>query len=157
MLKRLGLFLLFLLPALPSFAATTANSVITAQVPQQERYQFTHSITAGTYETVYTAGPNGSKVTGLFVSNNDTSATHVVTCGIYNTSVQYASWSVTTTSPSAGLYNNLAMLTSWVGLPVDSDGNPFMYLVSGDTIQCAAATTITTSDFVVVTAIGADF
>lgn len=156
-MKKLLTLLIALCFASAAQAATTANSVVTAQTPNNGKLQFTGSSSAGTYATVYTGGTNGSKLIGLFVSNTDSTATHVVTCAVFNGGTQYASYSVTTTSPAAGAYNNLAMLQSWVGLPVDSDGNPFMYLISGDTVQCTFATAITAAKFVDVLAIAADF
>ena len=158
-MKNLFVYLLaFLLFASPVLATTTPNSVITAQTPNRGLLQFTHSSTPGAYATAYTGSGNGSKITGVFISNNDSSATHVVTCGIFNTATQYWSYTVTTTSPASGSYNDLAFLTTWPGLPVDSDGNPYIYLASAsDTLQCTFATTITSSDFIDIGVIAADF
>ena len=152
------LALLPLLLAQPADAALTQNKVVTPQTPQREAAQFTHSSTPGTYVTVYTAGANGSKVTGLFLTTNDTAATHLVTCGIFNSATQYGSNSVTTVEPASG-YNSIDFMSfaNWPGLPLDQYGNHTLNLVSGDTIQCTFATTITTSDFVQVTAIGFDY
>jgi hypothetical protein len=66
--------------------------------------------------------------------------------------------SVTTTSPATG-YNTIAMtsIINWPGLPIDSDGNPYFYLASGDTIQCTFATTITSGKAVNIHVVTADF
>jgi len=157
MFKRIALLFVLLLVSLPAFAATTPNTFVSAITPNRGQTQFTSSTTPGTYLTTYTAGTNGSKVVALYVSNNDSSATHVVTCGLFNAATQYASWTVTTTSPTAGLYINLPMLTSWLGLPMDSDGNPYITMISGDTLQCTYATAVTAAKFVVVHAIVADY
>jgi hypothetical protein len=47
--------------------------------------------------------------------------------------------------------------TLWPGLPVDSDGNPYIILVSGDTLQATFATALTSTDFVNIVAQCADF
>lgn len=52
---------------------------------------------------------------------------------------------------------NLLSQANWPGLPLDSDGNPYLYLVSGDTLQCTYATALTTSDVLNVVFVGGDF
>lgn len=142
-------------------AATTPNSVITAQTPNRGVVQFTSSSTAGTYATLYTAGSNGSRCNGMWMSNNDASATHLVTVQIVNSSTKYGGTALTSVS-SAGFANatpaqNLMSSTIWPGLPTDSDGNPYLQLVSGDTIQATFATSITSSDVVNIVVSCADF
>ena len=156
MLKKLCL-IIPLLFAFPVQAAVTPNSIITAQTPNEGKLQFTSSSTPGTFVTAYTAGSNGTKVSGIFVNNTDSTATHVVQCAIFNATVEYSGWSVTTTSPAAGAQINLAFFTTWLGLPVDSDQNPFLYLVNGDTIQCTYATAVTAGKAVNIEIIASDF
>jgi hypothetical protein len=43
------------------------------------------------------------------------------------------------------------------GLPVDNDGNPFILLVSGDTLQAKSLTTVTSGKLISLTAIYGDF
>jgi len=142
--------LLFLICA-PAFAATTANSVITPQTPNRGVVQFLQGTdTAGTYKTLYTAGSNGSKCMGMYTNNNDASATHLVTVQIVNSSVKYGGVALTSVS-SAGFASGTpaqALMTPavWPGLPIDGNGNPFMELISGDTIQATFATALTSSD-----------
>lgn len=161
-MKKLFYFLValwvMLLPIANAFAATTANSIITAQTPKEAFLQFTNSSSAGTYATLYTGSANGTKITSIFITNSDNSATHVVTCGLFNSATQYWSTSVTTTSPASGSFNSLDLLGAWTGLPKDSDGNPYIYLNSAsDTLQCTFATAITSAKFINIGAIGADF
>lgn len=151
----LALSLLFL--SFPALAAVTANSVVTAQLPKNGAVQFTSSTTPGTYATLYTAGSNGSKISAIYVSHDDGTATHIITCGKFNSGTQYESWTVTTAVSGAGLYLNQAMFTTWLGLPVDGQGNPYIYLVSGDTIQCTYATAVTAAKAVNVAIYAADF
>ena len=96
MKKILSLTLASLLMASSAFAAVTPNSVVTAQTPNRGITQFLQGTdSAGTYKTVYTAGANGSKITGLFMNNNDALATHLVTCQIVNTAVKYGGAALT--------------------------------------------------------------
>jgi hypothetical protein len=44
-----------------------------------------------------------------------------------------------------------------VGLPIDSDGNPFLYLVSGDTLTAAVLTQVTSGKLINLQAVTADF
>ena len=140
----------------------TPNSVVTAQTPNRGIAQFLQGTdTAGTYKTVYTAGTNGSKIVGLYMTNNDGSATHLVTCQVVNSAVKYGGVSLTTVS-SAGYATatpaqNLLASSNWAGPPLDSDGNPYIYMVSGDTLQCTYATALTSSDFINVYVVAADF
>src|ERR1700727_2044141 len=53
-------------------AATTPNSVVTAQTPNRGVVQFLQGTdSAGTYKTLYTAGANGSKCNAMWSTNND--------------------------------------------------------------------------------------
>jgi hypothetical protein len=146
MKKIAALLVILLLAALPAFAAVTANSVITAQTPNRGILQFTSSSSAGTYATLYTAGSNGSKCYGMQMTNSD-SATHLVTVQLVNATVKYGGVALTTVA-TAGFANAVppqSMMSAivWPGLAVDSDGNPFIMLISGDTLQATFATAIT--------------
>lgn len=137
--------------ALPAPAAVTPNSVVTAQAVKRGVVQFLQGTdVAGTYKTLYTAGVNGSKCFGMFETNNDASATHLVTVQIFNATVGYGGVAVTSAS-SDGYANatpakNLMSPANWPGLPVDANGNPFIYLASGDTLQATFATALTSTD-----------
>lgn len=131
-------------------AATTANSIVTPQTPNRGVVQFLQGTdTAGTYKTLYTAGSNGSKCMGATMTNNDTSASHLVTLQIVNTSVKYGGVAVSTVS-SAGFASGttpqtLMTSTVWPGLPVDGNNNPFIEMISGDTLQATYASAFSTT------------
>lgn len=163
MLKRLIYTALLLLVCAPAFAATTPNSYITAQTPKINVVQFLQGTdSAGTYKTVYTGSANGSKIVALWMNNNDPSATHLVTCQVVRSAVFYGGVAITSVVnagyANAALPQNMMIPTLWPGLPLDSDGNPFIYLSSAsDSIQCTFATAITATDAVNVGAVGYDF
>jgi hypothetical protein len=151
---------LLLIPSSTSFAAVTANSVVTAQTPNNGKQNFVQGTdSAGTYKTIYTAGSNGSKCNGITVANDDASATHVMTFEIVNGGTSYHFSTFTTTSPASGSYStaNAITTTNWAGLPTDSDGNPYIQLVSGDVLKATFATALTSADEIDVFASCADF
>jgi len=145
-------------------AATTPNSAVNPQTPNRGILQFTNASTAGTYVTLYTAGANGSVCNALWMTNNDSAATHLVTVQLVNSTVKYGGVAETTVQ-SAGFTNanpaqsllNPPSLNLWPGLSVDQNGNGQIYLASGDTLQATFATTITSGDVVNVGATCADF
>jgi hypothetical protein len=113
-----------------------------------------------TAKTVLTAGPNGSKLIGLFASTTDTSLSNIQV-SITNGGTQYNMWVVpipltSGTAAASPSSVNLLNATDAVGLPVDNDGNPFLYLVSGDTLTVNALATLA-AGIVTVHAIYADF
>jgi hypothetical protein len=142
--------------------AVTPNSFVSPQTPNRGIVQFLQGTdSAGTYKTLYTAGTNGSRCYGIWETNNDASATHLVTLQLVNSAVKYGGMAITT-AESDGFANatpakNLISSTNWPGLPVDQYGNPYIQLVSGDTLQATFATNLTSSDLINIVAVCADF
>jgi hypothetical protein len=132
-----------------SQAAVTPNSAVTMQTPTRGVVQFLQGTdSAGTYKTVYTAqapGPaasNGARCNALWLTTDDT-VPHLVTVQLTNGGIRYGGTAVLTIA-SAGYVNavpamNLLSPTLWPGLPLDSDGNPYLQLASGDTLQATYA------------------
>ena len=148
--------------ATPVLAATTPNSVVTAQTPKLAVVQFLQGTdTAGTYKTLYTGGANGSKISGMWVTNEDGSAPHLVTCQLVRAAVFYGGVAFlvgTNLGYSTGLpAANIMSAALWPGLPVDGNGNPYFYLSANDTIQCTFATSLTSSTYLNVSAVVSDF
>lgn len=111
-------------------------------------------------KTVLTAGPNGSKLIGLFISTTNTSAANIK-ISITNAATQFDMWVVPVplksgTDPAAPSSVNALNTTDAVGLPVDNDGNPFLFLISGDTLTVNAIATLA-AGIATVHAIFADF
>jgi hypothetical protein len=159
MLKWLRIVLLSLVAG-PAAAATTPNSFVTPQTPNRGVVQFLQGTdSAGTYKTLYTAGSSGSRCYGIWSTNNDGSATHLITVQIVNGGVKYGGVAVTTVQ-TAGFANGVTpqnLLTLWPGLPVDQYGNNYLQLVSGDTLQATFATALTTSELINIVASCSDF
>jgi hypothetical protein len=145
--KRLLTALLLFFPV-AALAAVTPNNVITPQLPTRGVVQFLQGTdVAGTYKTLYTAGANGSKCNGIWLTTNDSTATHLITVEVTNAGIRYGGTAITTVLGSG--YNGTAFAMdfmsngAWPGLPTDSEGNPFFFIVSGDTIQATYATALT--------------
>lgn len=155
-------FIFLLIIGSVSQAATTPNSVVTAQTPNRGIVQFLQGTdSAGTYKTLYTAGANGSIVKALFSNTNDASTGHTVTCQIVNSTVKYGGVSVNVAANS-GFSNsfpsvNLMAPVVWPGLPLDSDQNPYLILISGDTLQCTYATALTSATLLNIVTVVSDF
>ncbi len=134
--------------------AFTQNSVPTlVKQPQNGKVQIANA-DAQNQKTVYTAGASGSKVAALIAVSTDTSARDVQV-SITNGS----SFPLGTVSVPAGAGNsssvtsvNLLDPTRLVGLSYDSDGNPFIFLISGDTLTVSALSTVTSGKTITVTA-----
>lgn len=151
--------------AAPSWAAVS-NQPVFVQTPQTEGASFTAN--PGTYKTIYTGGQNGSKITGIFCTSNDTAVIHLVTvqistsasghCGTQSTCYGGAAVSIPINAGFANTIPAVNMLDSFSGLPVDSDGNPYIYLSSTSwTLEATYATALTGSTQIACSAIGADF
>jgi hypothetical protein len=143
-------------------AAVTANSGVGPQTPNAGFVQFLQGTdSAGTYKTLYTAGTNGSKCMGMYSTNNDASAAHLLTVQIVSSTVKYGGMAITSIV-SAGFTNanpaqSLMSSANWPGLPVDNNGNPFVILPSGATLQATFATALTTSDLINIVVTCGDF
>lgn len=127
--------------------------------PQTNRVQIAPADTT-TQKTVYTAGSNGSKIVSIIATSTDTSARNI-TVSITNGGTSYPLGTIAvaiTAGTVAGTPAvNLLDSTVIVGIPFDSDGNPFLYLISGDTLTVNSGTTVTTAKAITVHAIASDF
>lgn len=160
MLRTLSLLLSLLLPA-SAYAAVTANNIVTPQTPNRGVVQFLPASTPGAYSVLYTAGINGSKCFALWLTTND-ATTHLVTIQLVNATINYGGMSIATGTSLPGFVTavpslNLMSPSVWAGLPVDSDGNPYITLVSGDTLQATYTTAVTTAKAVNIVATCSDF
>jgi hypothetical protein len=139
----------------------TQNSVATLiRQPQNGKVQIANA-DAQNQKTVYTGGGNGSKVSSLIAVSSDTSARDVqvsITNG--GTSYPLGTVSVVAGAGNSSGVNSVNLLdpTRLLGLALDSDGNPYIFLVSGDTLTVSALTTVTSGKLITVNApVVADF
>lgn len=165
-MRRL-LALLMALWAATAQAVPTANSLITVQTPKHPMLGFTLTANCtastapvgcctgsgagcviGTYYDFVTAGSNGTKCTAIYATSTDGTNAHLMTLRVLRGSSSYTltAVSVPLSSGSAAAVPAVNFITAGVtpGLGIDSDGNSFFFLESGDKIQATHATAITT-------------
>lgn len=130
------------------------------QSPKNSKVQILPADASG-LKTVYTGGAEGSKISSIIATSSDTSARDVqigITTGgtffpLGTVSVPITAGQVTGT-PAV----NLLDPTVIKGLPLDNDGQPYIFLSSAsDTLQVKALTTVTTAKEIDIIAFGADF
>lgn len=159
MLRRLLLALLLSAMVLPALAATTPNSAITVQTPRAYKAQLLNASGTGLV-TVASGGVNGTKITGLWASSTDT-ASNTVFVSVLRGAVSFTQVAVTLPANSGSLAGsppvNLLASVNWPGLPVDSDGNPYMILESNDSLQVSVQTAVTAGKAVNVNTVSGDF
>lgn len=164
MIKQLirALVVLLIVASCAAHAATTPNSFVAPQTPTRGVVQFLQGTdSAGTYKTLYTAGSNGSRCYGMWLTTNDATA-HLMTIQIVNGGVKYGGLSISTGTTTPGFATgvgalNLLAASTWPGLPIDQYGNAYIQMVSGDTIQATFATALTSTDLINIVASCADF
>ncbi len=112
-----------------------------------------------TVKAVSAGGTNGSKVSMLLATSNDTSARDVIlyiTISATNYPIGQISLPITAgalnTAPSINLLNS-----SQLQLPLDANGNPYIYLGNGATLSISAPVTITTAKQVTIVATREDY
>jgi hypothetical protein len=129
------------------------------QTPKNGKVQILPADTT-TLKTLYTAGSNGSKIHGIIATSTDTAA-QTITLSITNAGTSYTLGTIQIAITAGTVVGtpstNFLDLTKIPGLPLDSDGNPEILLVSGDTLQVNSGTTVTAAKVLNFIAIGADF
>ena len=144
--------------------AVTATPVFvqTPKITPQSFIQGTDA--AGTYKTVFTAGANGSKVIAILVNTDDGTATHILTLRVLRSAVgtNLVKYLLPINSGGDGTAAGIDMLAGGplnllAGLPTDNDGQKYLFLESGDTLELTFATALTTAKRIDVHTIGAHF
>lgn len=150
------LYLVFLLTPVLAWAQT-ANSWITTQTPRIEKARFVQGTdTAGTYKTLFTAPAAGARCHGISITSTDTALAHLVTLEIFAGGLAYGGTAVSVpalsgygaATPPVSALNP----TTWPGAPSDADGNSYITLVSGDSLQATFATALTSTTRINITA-----
>lgn len=114
-----------------------------------------------TLKTIVTGATNGTKIIALILTSDD-SSTRDVQIGITKSGGSFSPIGTMTMAVTAGTIaatagvNGLDRDTKIPGLPLDSDGNPFLHLESGDTLQMKALVTVTSAKKIYATAIHGD-
>lgn len=137
--------------------ALTATPVF-VQTPRSWKIQI--SGTPGTTPVVFATPAAAMKITGCWAYSTDTAA-RSVRLDIVRSATAYTQNIVAVNTPVAtpgtNIPVNLLANTNFPGLPLDSDGNPYILLESTDTLQAAANAQLTAATFISITCNAADF
>jgi hypothetical protein len=144
--------------------AVTATPVFiqTPKITPQSFVQGTDA--AGAYKTLFTAGANGSKVVSIMVNTTDNTATHLLVLVLQRGGVNYTLiyYTLPVNVGGDGATAGIDLLAGgpanlFVGLPVDNDGQRYLFLESGDSLQLLYNTALTAGKSIYVTTVGAHF
>lgn len=130
------------------------------QTPKNGNVQILPADTT-TLKTIYTGGANGSKIVALMASSSDTTARDVmwgITVGAVFYPLGTVTIPITAGQIAATPAVNLLDVAKSPGLPIDSDGNPFVFLASASyTLQAKSLVTVTAAKEIDIAAIAADW
>jgi hypothetical protein len=138
-------------------AVTTTPAL--PQTPQLGVTQLAHAQSANTLVTVATAGTNGSKVNSVWATNTDPANAYLTQVWLTRSGTNFLLGTVnvpvsagnTAAAPSVNIFGGIT------GLPLDSDGNPYVYLQSGDVLAVSATTQVASSQTLTVASNFASF
>ena len=136
------------------------HEAVFVQNPKITPAAFTNADAANTKKTIHTAGANGSKVVAVTASSTDTSnRTGQLWLTRSATSYLLASVIVITLAGTDGSAPAQNLLTSglWPGLPVDNDGQRYLFMESGDTLQISFTAQVTAAKEIDVVAVAGNF
>lgn len=110
--------------------------------------------------TIATAGANGSKVVGITVTSTDT-GTRILQVWLTRSATSYliGSFIIPIGAGTDGAISvfNLFGSSLLPGLPVDNDGQRYMFLESGDTLQASVTVAVTAAKEIDIATIFGDF
>jgi hypothetical protein len=100
-----------------------------------------------------TTGNQGTKVVGVTaVSTINSNRTVHLFVG-----TQQVTTAVVTSNAGNSANANVNMLANWTGLPKDNDGQPYLFLQAGNTLQASPTVAVTTAKQITYAVIAADF
>lgn len=121
------------------------------------------TLAAPTWVTVYTpTGANGARVYAINVGSSDT-VPHLVTCVLTRAALSRGTPMAVVVPAGAGFttavpISALMSPSNAPGLPVDSDGNPYIQMATTtDKVDCRFTTTISAGTLVVITVTASEF
>jgi hypothetical protein len=111
-----------------------------------------------TKKTIATAGTNGAKVAAIIATSTDT-GTRILQLFLTRSATNYllGSTLIAIGAGTDGVASSSNLLTSIPGLPVDNDGQPYLFLESGDTLTVAVTVAVTAAKEIDVTALFGNF
>ena len=97
-------------------------------------------------KTLITAGADGNKVTGISAINTDTVNDRLLQFWVSRGGVFFLlnTVNVPLTSGNVATVPPVNIFSNWSGLPLDNDGQKYLYLESGDVLSVASTGTVAT-------------
>lgn len=138
-MRRFWILILAFILGLPQFVLAVTSTPVFPQTPKMAIVVASTTVQT----TIYTAPSTGAKVVGLLLTNTTGSAS-TATCQVKQSSTAIT-FLVISVPANAGTANGIPAVSALSvsntpGLPVDSDGNYFIYLTNAsDSIQCASS------------------
>lgn len=143
-----------------SAMATVTDTPVFIQTPRAYKVQIV-SASGTTAQVLAAGGPNGTKVLSIVASNTNSGAGYNVTISVLRGTTTYVLTTVNVPASSGNLASTppvaLLNLTTIPGLPVDSDGNPYIYLEPTDTLQASVSVAVTSGKAVSLETVAGDF
>lgn len=138
----------------------TSSLPVLPQVLKNSKVQILNADASG-LKTIYTGGSNGTKITSVVAASTDTSSRDVQ-IGIERSSTFYILGTVTVPIGAGTVAGtpavNLLDPTVIKGLPVDNDGQSYIFLADAtDLLRAKALTTVTTAKEIDINSFGSDF
>lgn len=138
-----------------------SSTPVFVATPKITPASWTNADSANTKKTVCTAGSSGTKLVGLTATSTETANARVAQIWLTRSATSYllASVNVPVNSGSDGVTAGINLMgsTLWPGLPVDNDGQSYLFLNSGDTLQVSFTTQVTAAKEIDVACYSADF
>lgn len=136
------------------------STPVCVQTPKASVQQILNADASG-WKTVVTGGTNGTKVTGLMLTSTDTSS-RIVQVAISRGGTHYIFGTVTVaiTAGTDGTTAAVAVFSSSLipNLPVDNDGQPYIFLSdASDTLDISSTTTVTSGKILNAVAVQGNF
>jgi hypothetical protein len=132
---------------------------VMVQLPKITPVTFSNSDSANTKKTVHTAGADGSKIVAVVATSTDTVArtaqlwlTRSGTSYLLGSKVVAAGAGTDGAAASADLLDE-----ALVPLPLDNDGQPYLFVEVNDTLQVSFTAQIASTKNAYVVAIGGNF
>jgi hypothetical protein len=144
-----------------TWAAT--HEGVFVQLPNFTPVAFTNSDSANTKKTIVTAGNvntgGPSKVTAIMATSTETANARVAQLWITRSAVSYllTSVNIPVNSGFDGTAATVNLLSLCTGLPTDNDGQVYLLLLNGDTLQVSLTTQVASGKEVDITPVAADF
>jgi hypothetical protein len=138
---------------------SVSHSPVLVQTPKITPAAFTNADSANAKKTIVTAGADGTKVVAVVAASTDTSA-RTAQLWLTRSATSYLLGSKTVAigagSDGASASANLLELLA-AALPLDNDGQHYVLLESGDTLQVSFTAQVTSTKEIDVTAIAGNF